>query len=153
MERVQATQRSPEDPEHAVPSLAPHSPAAPSGGELEALAVTARSMPGQDGRDALERLTLALTGLTPTEENGKRLLQLLDEGAFNELRSNDGSQTRELAVETLLRLGYPWAVQVHPDELAWYRRLAFVRRRNNWLILLGVFGVGVIAEAFLLGLF
>lgn len=152
MERVQAPDQLKQG--EAVPSLAPFplealAPAA----QLELLATTARSTPGLAGREALASLHHALLALTPTEENGKLLLRLLDEGAFNELRGDDGSPTRELAVETLLRLGYPWALQIHPDELAWYRGTIYLRRRNKWLLLLGVFGLGAIAEAFLLRLF
>ena len=149
MERVNAPQATLESPE--VPSLAPFpQPVAPA---LELLAVTARATPGQEGRDALAALHAALSSLTPTEENATTLLRLLDEGAFNGLLGVDGSPTRELAVETLLGLGYPWALQVHPDELAWYRRSLFLQRRNKWLLLLGVLGLGAIAETFLLRLF
>ena len=150
MERVQ--ERDELGQGNQVPSLAPFPPEA-TPVDLEALVATARSTPGQAGRDAHRQLNEVLTSLTPTEEHGKRLIKLLDQGAFNDLRADDGSQTRELAVETLLRLGYPWAIQIHPDELVWYRQLAFLRKRNRWLRLLGIFGVGAIAEAFLLRLF
>jgi hypothetical protein len=149
MERVQAPDQQ---VQAEVPSLAPFPPEAPTT-DLEQLAATARSTPGSAGREALHALHDALSSLTPTEENGKRLLKLLDEGAFKELLTDDGSPSRELAVETLLRLGYPWALQIHPDELAWYRERAYLRKRNKWLILLGIFGLGAIAEAFLLQLF
>ncbi len=153
MERVQAPGQLKLN--EVVPSLAPF-PAEGQlvpAGQLEQLALVARSTPGQVGRDALASLQDALLALTPTEENAKALLKLLDEGAFNELRADDGSPTRELAVETLLRLGYPWALQIHPDELAWYREAISTSRRNKWLLLLGVFGLGAVAEAFLLRLF
>lgn len=150
MERVQSPQSMLEGSE--LPSLAPF-PEASLAPALELLASTARSTPGQEGRDALVSLTQALTTLTPTEENAKALSRLLDGGAFHDLVGDDGSLIRELAVETLLRLGYPYALQIHPDELAWYRNLHFVRRRNKWLVLLGIFGVGAIAETLLLRLF
>ena len=134
MERVQAPQES-ADGQAEVASLAPF-PEGNATRALEHLALTARATPGQAGREALHLLHHSLGALTPNPENATLLLRLLDEGAFNELRSDDGSSTRELAVETLLRLGYPWALQVHPDELAWYRDSLFLRKRNKALILL-----------------
>ena len=150
MERVQSPQSMLQGSE--LPSLAPF-PETALAPALELLASTARSTPGQEGRDALVSLTQALTQLSPSEENAKVLSRLIDDGAFHELVGDDGTLMRELAVETLLRLGYPYALQIHPDELAWYRNLHFVRRRNKWLVLLTIFGVGAIAETLLLRLF
>ena len=152
MERVQAPDQLGQG--EALPSLAPfpqsaESATAPS---LELLAINART-PGSEGDEAVQSLHAALEKLAPTEENGATLLRLMDEGVFHELRTGDGSSLRELAVETLLRLGYPWALQIHPDELAWFRGVAALRQRNKWLLLLGIFGLGAIAEVFLLRLF
>lgn len=147
MERVQA--QAAQSAEAVGPSLAPF----PEPPPLELLAHTARSTPGQAGRDALVSLQHALEVLAPAEQNGKQLLQLLDEGAFNELRGDDGSPTRELAVQTLLRLGYPWALQIHPDELAWFRNATATRQRNKYLLLMGIGALAAVAEAFLLRLF
>lgn len=138
------------------PSLAPFPVPAPGGGStpaLEFFALTARATPGQPGREALHSLHLALEGLAPIPENGTLLLRMLDEGAFHELRADDGSLTRELAVETLLRLGYPWALQVHPDELAWYRSSVFLRKRNKVLVLLALLVVVAGLAAYLSPLF
>lgn len=146
MERVQS--QGMEMDGAVVPSLAPleHSPPA-----LDQLALTARSTPGVPGREAVDQLHAALRALAPTEENAGALLRLLDEKAFHELSADDGTSTRELAVETLLGLGYPWALQIHPDELAWYRRAAVLRVRVKLLILLLVITVGALAAAYLLG--
>ena len=138
-----------------VPSLAPFSEPetlAPAPG-IELLALTARSTPGIAGREALTSLHAALSALLPHEENATLLLRLLDEGAFNELRSDDGTLTRELAVERLLSLGYPWALQIHPDELAWYRNSLLLQRRSKLLLLLGIVALGGVAELFLMRLF
>lgn len=154
MERVQS-QAAATSADEVVPSLAPFPLVAEEGSTppLERLALTARSTPGQAGREALHSLHLALEVLGPSEPNATLLLRLLDEGAFNELRSDDGSLTRELAVETLLRLGYPWALQVHPDELAWYRASVFLRKRNKLLLLLAVLSAAGAIAAFLYRLF
>ena len=57
--------------------------------------------------------------------------------------------TREVAIEALLRLGYPWALRVHPDELAWLRDQQRAARRLKYFILFGVLAVGALAAAFL----
>lgn len=151
MERVQAPQELADGGE-VMASLAPF-PDGSATRALEHLALTARATPGPAGRDALNLLHHSLAALTPSAENATLLLRLLDEGAFNELRADDGSSTRELAVETLLRLGYPWALQVHPDELAWYRTSLFLRKRNKLLILLAFIGLAAALAAYLYTLF
>ncbi len=151
MERVQAPQATLEGTE--VSSLAPFPEPAALAPPLESWALTARTVPGPEGRAALQSLHDALSSLAPSRENATNLARLIDEGAFNDLRGDDGTPTREVAVEALLGLGYPWALQIHPDELAWYRRALFLQRRNKWLLLLGVVGMGAIAETFLLRLF
>jgi hypothetical protein len=150
VERVQAPVSS-ITPEQVVPSLAPFEPS--NARSLEELAVVGRSTPGQEGRAAVTSLHEALGTLQPTEANGELLLRLLDDGAFNELRADDGSSTRELAVETLIRLGYPWALRIHPDELAWYRRTQNSSRQLKIMILLGVLAMAGTAAGFLYGLF
>lgn len=149
MERVQT--QSEVAQHEGVPSLAPFPEVAPPP-ELEQLAIDARQA-GSAGDQACQALHVALEKLTLSEENGAKLLRLMDEGAFHELRTADGTSLRELAVETLLRLGYPWALQIHPDELAWYRGVAAARRRNKWLLLFGIFSLGAVAELFLMRLF
>lgn len=146
MERVQSAQ-SPASQEAAVPSLAAVEPleGAPS---LEALARTARELPGSEGRAALQALHARLAALAPTEENGRALVQLLDRGQLQGLVADDGRLTRPLAVEALLGLGYPWALQIHPDELAWYRASISERARNRrLLILLSILGLELVALA------
>ena len=115
--------------------LAPVDVAAP----LEALAVAALSAPASKGREALVDLHAALSTLMPTEANGAALLKLLDDGALSSLKAADGSSTRALAIETLLRLGYPWAMHLRPEELAWFRTHQGALRRRNLLIGLLIF--------------
>jgi hypothetical protein len=150
MERVRAPVSSVESSTE-VPSLAPWEPAAapPS---LEHLALTGRTTPGSAGRAAVNQIHATLRSLPATEENGAALLKLLDDGAFNELRADDGSSTRELAVETLLRLGYPWALRIHPDELAWFRRAQKTAKQLKLTILLGVLALAGGAAAYLISL-
>ena len=75
----------------------------------------------------------------PTEANGAALLKLLDDGALSSLKAADGSSTRALAIETLLRLGYPGAMHLRPEELAWFRTHQGALRRRNLLIGLLIF--------------
>lgn len=115
--------------------------------QLDAFARDAR-LPGSEGRAALSALHAALASLAPAEASGRALLALLDQGAFHQLVGDDGTPTRVLAVEALLRLGYPWALEVHPDELAWYRATVEARRRTRRLmILLGILGLELLVLA------
>ena len=137
-----------------MPSLAPLESAAALAAPLAPLAQLAhdaRASPGSRGSAATTALHAALTLLPPLEANGAALLQLLDDGAFHELRADDGSSTRMLAVQTLLRLGYPWALQVHPDELAWFRRTQAAEKQRKRLIVLGVLGSLAVAAAWFFG--
>lgn len=130
----------------SVPSLASMDQP-PASLELEALVARARA-PGADGRTAHAALRAALSTLAPSDAHGRALSKLLDDGAFNDLIADDGSLTRELAVEALLRLGYPWALQVHPDELAWYRSSVSQRARNRRVsILLGILAAELLVWA------
>lgn len=147
MERVQSAV-SPASQEAVVPSLAPVDQLDAGGPSLDTLARTARELPGAEGRAALASLHARLEALAPTEENGRALVQLLDRGDLTGLVADDGRLTRQLAVEALLGLGYPWALQIHPDELAWYRSSVSERARNRrLLILLGILGFELLAAA------
>lgn len=149
MQRLEVPQSSSAAQE--VPSLAPLESAAALAAPLAQLAHDARAAPGSRGSAATTALHAALTSLPPLEANGAALLQLLDDGAFHELRADDGSSTRMLAVQTLLRLGYPWALQVHPDELAWFRRTQAAEKQRKRLIVLGVLGSLAVAAAWYFG--
>ena len=144
MERVQEVQQSGDGAQ--VQSLSPFPEAELAAPDLEQLALAARAAPGPA---ALGSLHEALSELQPNERNAKELLRLLDADAFHPL----GTATRELALESLLRLGYPWALQIHPDELAWLRGAHLIRRRNKLLVLLGVFALGAVGQALLMQLF
>ena len=141
MERVQAPVATVQ--EQDVPSLAPLDSALQV--DLAGLAETSRIAPASNAREAIAQLHLALQTLVPTEKNGNELVRLIDERAFDGLVADDGSVTRELAVETLIRLGYPWALRLHPDELSWFRSQRSDRARNfRLMILLGILGVEIL---------
>ena len=117
------------------------------------LAQRARASAGLVGEEVVTQLNEALRTLLPIEANGEALLKLLDEGALTDLRSEDGTSARLLGVEALLRLGYPWAVRIHPDELAWYRETLAARRRRRILVVLSTLAVAAGSALYLLRFF
>jgi hypothetical protein len=78
--------------------------------------------PGADQRvrhafvDGLTRLDLGSPRAT-----ADRLQSLLSSGALATLRASDGTSARAIAVERLLALGYPYALEVSPEDLAHWR--------------------------------
>lgn len=76
-----------------------------------------------------------LAAARPVEEDGAQLVAAIDSGAF----SHGGRALRLESLRTLLRLGYPWALRISPEDLAWLRvqQQSFVRR-NPWLVVLTV---------------
>jgi hypothetical protein len=88
---------------------------------LEHALATARA-PGSDAGtrrafvDQLTRLDLGDPRAT-----ADRLLQLLASGELATFRAADGTSARAAAVERLLALGYPYALEVSPEDLAHWR--------------------------------
>ena len=88
---------------------------------LEHALVEARA-PGADERarrafvDRLARLDLGSPRAT-----ADRLQKLLASGGLETLRASDGTSARAVAVERLLALGYPFALEVSPEDLAHWR--------------------------------
>jgi len=66
--------------------------------------------------DRLSRLELESPRAT-----ADRLLQLLASGELATFRASDGTSARAVAVERLLALGYPYALEVSPEDLAHWR--------------------------------
>ncbi|MGV3623348.1 MAG: hypothetical protein ACO1OB_21190 [Archangium sp.] len=124
-----------------VPSLAPvEVDALPLTTWLEA-AKTGDTVEARDG--AMTMFTSALASMPPTQRNADALVQLLETPALEALETRDGQSVKELAVEALLRLGYPHALRVHPDQLDWVRALQKGRFRTKWLrVVAAVLAVG-----------
>jgi hypothetical protein len=78
--------------------------------------------PGADERvrrsfvDRLSRLDLGSPRATADS-----LQTLLASGDLDSLRASDGTSARAVAVERLLALGYPYALEVSPEDLAHWR--------------------------------
>jgi hypothetical protein len=103
---------------------------------------------------ALDGLSKDLRALSPDEESAQNLCDLLKDRRLEWLRDAQGRNLRALAVAALLRLGYPWALVVTPEDLSLMRSeeraaTAPVLRWMNALIALGPFFV---AAAVLAGL-
>jgi len=105
--------------------------AAATASELDALlpqdpldrALASARAPGADGvarRAVLDRL--ATLDLGDPRATADRLQQLLASEALGSLRGTDGTSARAVAVERLLGLGYPYALEVSPEDLAHWRQ-------------------------------
>lgn len=83
---------------------------------------------GETRLAAAKRINAVLASLTKTSSVQERpalaraVLQLLDEPTFKQAFDVDGGSCRVNAVGVLLAFGYPWALQLHPDDLAYYRQ-------------------------------
>ncbi|MGZ3479630.1 MAG: hypothetical protein ACXU81_04720 [Myxococcaceae bacterium] len=89
---------------------------------LESALASARA-PGADGgarRGLVERL--ATLDLGSPRATADRLQQLLASEELGSLRTADGTSARAVAVERLLGLGYPYALEVSPEDLAHWRQ-------------------------------
>jgi hypothetical protein len=67
------------------------------------------------------RLNRGLASLPRSEPAARLLLAALASGRLQELLDVEGVPCRREAVRALLRLGYPWALEVAPEDLAWFR--------------------------------
>ncbi|MFT3713990.1 MAG: hypothetical protein QM817_40530 [Archangium sp.] len=105
---------------------------------LESLAEKARSSSGLVGEETTRELNAALKTLLPTESNGSALIRLLDASSLDGLVDEAGVSSRFFAIEALLRLGYPWALRIRPEDLVWYRDTISVAARKKWIIALSL---------------
>lgn len=92
-------------------------------GELLSLAPAEVERRGSELLPRLERATLA--ELTPS---AARLIDLLDDDGFG----TSHPEVREAVVRAVLRLGYPWALQLPPEDLALLHREE-TGKRATWL--------------------
>lgn len=108
-------------------------------------ALTGESVEARDG--ALQMLVSGLATLPPTQANADVLVQLLEGTTLDGVQTREGYSVKELAVEALLRLGYPHALRIHPDALEWVRTQQRRRARSRWTralaVALGVVNLGL----------
>jgi uncharacterized membrane protein YbaN (DUF454 family) len=102
------------DPGRELQAVVPQDP-------LDRALASARA-PGADAgarRAFVDRL--ATLDLGDPRATADRLQALLASGELAMLRSSDGTSARAVAVERLLGLGYPYALEVAPEDLAHWR--------------------------------
>ena len=92
---------------------------------------------------AMERLGARLEHLTAADspDDARTLIEGLEQHRFDGLTDGQGRPLRQLAIEALLRLGYPWALQVNPADLDWYRSQAREKKPPRRLLLLTLLAV------------
>ncbi len=93
------------------------------GTQLGRLMAEVLGRPRGNRRDVAEALNQALGELKPglDQREARALLVLLDEKELDDTVDTHGQQVREVAVQALLRVGYPWALQIDPEDLSWFR--------------------------------
>ncbi len=120
----------------------PHA-VAPSG-QAEALrqaVADAQTDPPLDRLAAAGRINGLLLALRPEEANGRLLVDLLHSGVLTDVLDEQGRDCRREAVRTLLRLGFPWALEIDPDTLSWFRSVESRQRNRRWVALAIVSGL------------
>ncbi|MCC6337053.1 MAG: hypothetical protein IT380_24050 [Myxococcales bacterium] len=107
---------------------------------LSSLLAEVTSLGPLTGREKVPQVVAWLQSAPSTEENGKELLVLLDADAFAGLSDEHGRPLKLEALLALLRMGYPWALQVKPEDLAWLREQQRPYWRRHWkgLLVLGL---------------
>lgn len=111
-ERLQPSQVVPVDGEAGAVS-------APS--RIDALVARSRTADSAAAVAAIDGLAAELRTLRPSREAADLLLRLLERDVLEGLVTGDGWTCRALAVETLLSFGFPYALEVDPEDLAHYR--------------------------------
>jgi hypothetical protein len=111
----------------------PEAPSGPALAEAESLIRQIRSGTDEDPTALVDRLHRCLTDMTA--QGGPRaaadfLLRQLESASLAQLEDRRGRSTRAAAVRALLALGYPYALEVSPEDLGYLR--AEDARRGPW---------------------
>jgi hypothetical protein len=94
----------------------------------------------------LNRNLEALASEGGSREVADLLLHLLESGRLEGLADAEGRTCRGVAVETLVGLGYPYALEVRPEDLEYLRAQA--RRTPQGLFPKGSLAAGVLGAGF-----
>ncbi len=137
-ERVQDVGAAPEtEAEIAVPDLpAPDGRPKTQADALRRAVGEAVGSPGVDRPAASGQVNALLRTFVPMEANGRLLLELLGSNALEGLVDADGVECRREAVRALLRIGFPWALEIEPETLVWFRKVESSGRRTRWVVAL-----------------
>jgi hypothetical protein len=90
--------------------------------------------PPVDRGAASGQVNALLAAFVPMEANGRLLLELLASNAFEGLVDAQGIACRREAVRALLRIGFPWALEIEPETLTWFRSAESSGRRTRWVL-------------------
>lgn len=130
----------PPPPELEAPTRSP---------DADALKILLDALRTDAGNQALAgQLNELLRRLPPGEDEGRLLLKVLGDGSLSGLTDQQGGSSRREAVRALLRLGFPWALEIDPDTLQWFRQVEKPPRSSSLLValvlLLTLLGGGVL---------
>jgi hypothetical protein len=97
--------------------------------------------------ELVPRLVMWLETAPATEANAQELVKLLDADAFGPWTDADGRPLKRTALLALLRFGYPWALHIKPEDLAWLRETQrpFWRRNFKEIMAVGLWA-GLVAR-------
>jgi hypothetical protein len=114
---------------------------------LTALVAELSSVGPLSARERLPQLVTWLETAPATEANAQELVKLLDADAFGAWTDADGRPLKRTALLALLRFGYPWALHIKPEDLAWLRETQrpFWRRNLKEIMAVGLW-VGLVAR-------
>lgn len=128
-----------------VESLAPvvESEALAPSRSLTSLVAELSSLGPLSAREQLPQVLAWLESAPSTEANAQELLKLLDADAFAAWTDEAGRPVKLAALLALLRMGYPWALHIKPEDLAWLRDMQrpFWRRNLKALVAAGLWAV------------
>lgn len=142
-ERIQ--EPAPETTDEALPSL----PSVPTANELGLTLEALRRAPLDP--ELAAQLNQQLEVLPANDDAGRLVLGMLSDGSLTGAADTHGRQCRAEAVKALLRLGYPWALEIDPETLAWFRSTE-APKKGTWkrlAMLLGVLIFGAGSAAYL----
>lgn len=69
----------------------------------------------------VNRALVALCGASDKDRQAALLLEMLDDEALHGLEDEQRNPCRAVAVEALLTIGYPWALQLMPEDVQFLR--------------------------------
>ncbi|WP_170115585.1 hypothetical protein [Melittangium boletus] len=114
---------------------------------MSRLLMEIRVASGAERQELTQRLNGHLEALgtgTGSREKADVLLRLLESGRLEGLGGPPGHTCRAVAVESLTRMGYPYALEVRPEDLAYLRDQTVSKRDGGSLARGGAAGVLVL---------
>lgn len=109
---------------------------------LEAILTAARTARGRERNACLQqwrdRLRIVPEAPAAREARARWLTELLQEGDLESLVGARRWTARATAAEALLSLGYPYALEIHPDDLEHLRAVQALQRPESSVLLAGM---------------